>query len=177
MMTLKKYLIMIVMKIWKHSTYPTKDKKYVCQTGQFKGFFVESVEFCKLTILQGPPGPTGATGATGPQGIQGPIGPNGTQGPPGSPGLLQINGTNYYSVVGDVGFIQTGEYIASSAAACDMGDVALSGEYILQNLPQVIDFVSFGLPPVSWETVITGTPGEGVETFVNCFDNLPAHIP
>ena len=27
----------------KYSTYPTKDKKYVCQTGQFQGFFVESV--------------------------------------------------------------------------------------------------------------------------------------
>ena len=73
----------------KYSTYPTKDKKYVCQTGQFEGFYVESVEFCKLKIPQGPPGPigppgaTGATGPQGPQGIQGPIGPNGTQGPPG----------------------------------------------------------------------------------------------
>ena len=39
-----------------YSKYPTKDKKIACQTGQFKGFFVESVEFCKLTIAQGPPG-------------------------------------------------------------------------------------------------------------------------
>ena len=38
-------------------TYPTKDKKYVCQTGQFEGFFVESVEFCKLKIPAGPQGP------------------------------------------------------------------------------------------------------------------------
>ena len=30
----------------KYSNYPTEDKKYVCQTGQFEGFFVESVEFC-----------------------------------------------------------------------------------------------------------------------------------
>ncbi len=30
----------------KYSNYLTKDKKYVCQTGQFEGFFVESVEFC-----------------------------------------------------------------------------------------------------------------------------------
>ena len=30
----------------KYSNYPTKDKKYVCQTWQFEGFFVESVEFC-----------------------------------------------------------------------------------------------------------------------------------
>ena len=68
----------------KYSTYPTKDKKYVCQTGQFKGFFVESVEFCKLQIAGGSPGPTGATGPQGlqgTQGIQGLIGPNGTQGP------------------------------------------------------------------------------------------------
>ena len=28
-----------------YSTYPTEDKEYVCQTGQFKGFYVESVEF------------------------------------------------------------------------------------------------------------------------------------
>ena len=41
----------------KYSTYPTKDKKYVCQTGQFQGFSVESVEFCKLKIPQGPQGP------------------------------------------------------------------------------------------------------------------------
>ena len=39
-----------------YSKYPTKDKKVACQTGQFEGFFVESVEFCKLTIVQGLPG-------------------------------------------------------------------------------------------------------------------------
>jgi hypothetical protein len=39
-----------------YSKYPTKEKKVACQTGQFEGFFVESVEFCKLTIAQGPPG-------------------------------------------------------------------------------------------------------------------------
>ena len=66
-----------------YSTYPTKDKKYVCQTGQFQGFFVESVEFCKLKISEGPQGPIGPPGATGATGPIGPIGPNGTQGPPG----------------------------------------------------------------------------------------------
>ena len=40
-----------------YSKYPTKD--VACQTGQFEGFFVESVEFCKLTIAQGPEGPPG----------------------------------------------------------------------------------------------------------------------
>jgi hypothetical protein len=28
-----------------YSKYPTKEKKVACQTGQFEGFFVESVEF------------------------------------------------------------------------------------------------------------------------------------
>jgi hypothetical protein len=75
-----------------YSQYPTDDKKYECRTGPFEGFFVSSVEFCKLgkfddkddnrkdnnrTGTQGPPGPAG------PQGIQGPAGANGTQGPPG----------------------------------------------------------------------------------------------
>jgi hypothetical protein len=45
-----------------YSTYPTKDKKYVCQIGQFKGFFVESVEVCKLEIPAGPQGPEGPAG-------------------------------------------------------------------------------------------------------------------
>jgi len=31
-----------------YSTYPTDDKKYECRTGPFEGFFVGSVEFCKL---------------------------------------------------------------------------------------------------------------------------------
>jgi hypothetical protein len=41
----------------KYSNYPTKDKKYVCQTGQFEGFFVESVEFC-LSHYKPPVPPT-----------------------------------------------------------------------------------------------------------------------
>ena len=32
----------------KNSKYPTRDKIYVCQSGQFEGFFVSSVEFCDL---------------------------------------------------------------------------------------------------------------------------------
>ena len=42
-----------------YSKYPTKDKKIACQTGQFEGFFVESVEFCQLKIAQGLQGPPG----------------------------------------------------------------------------------------------------------------------
>ena len=32
-----------------YSTYPTDDKPYECRTGQFEGFFVSSVEFCKMS--------------------------------------------------------------------------------------------------------------------------------
>ncbi len=82
-----------------YSTYPTKDKKYVCQTGQFKGFFVESVEFCKLEIPAGPQGPAG-----------------------------QINFTNTYLVVG-IGATITSETPtrAFSVATCDPGDIVLEG--------------------------------------------------
>lgn len=55
----------------KYSTYPTKDKKFVCQTGQFEGFFVESVEFCDVNIKRGPAGPAGPPGQ---QGVEGPAG-------------------------------------------------------------------------------------------------------
>src|SRR5688500_6121068 len=73
----------------KYSTYPTKDKKYVCQTGQFQGFYVESVEFCKLKIAQGPAGPQGIPGIPGAIGPQGPAGPN------------ELNSTSFYTVFGD----------------------------------------------------------------------------
>src|SRR5688500_18871620 len=85
-----------------YSTYPTKDKKYVCQTGQFKGFFVESVEFCKLEIPAGP---------------QGPAGPDG-----------QINFTNTYIVIGNRATITSeAPSRASSVAFCDRGDIVLEG--------------------------------------------------
>src|SRR5215211_2327105 len=32
-----------------YSQYPTDDKKYECRTGPFQGFFVSSVEFCKIS--------------------------------------------------------------------------------------------------------------------------------
>ena len=92
----------------KYRTYPTKDKKYVCQTGQFKGFFVESVEFCKLKIAQGPAGPQGIPGIPGAIGPQGPAGPN------------ELNSTSFYTIFGDF----TGEI---STAFCNSGDTAISG--------------------------------------------------
>jgi hypothetical protein len=76
-----------------YSKYPTKDKKYECRTGLFEGFFVSSVEFCKLKIGEGPQGPAGPQGPPGANGTQGPAGP---QGPPGAnstvPGPQGIQG-------------------------------------------------------------------------------------
>jgi hypothetical protein len=163
-----------------YSTYPTENKKYECRTGPFEGFFVSSVEFCKhvkfddsddrkvvrdnRTGTQGPPGPAGPqgeTGTTGPQGIQGP------------PGITQINETNYYSVEGNTSTIPPNDFVATSTAECDMGDVAISGEYGIFGTPVVQAFASLGTPPDSWQTIISGVPNEIVQTTVNCFDNPP----
>ncbi len=99
------------------------------------------------TGAQGPPGPTGpkgdtgATGATGPQGIQGiqgnpgQTGATGSQGLPGSlgpqgpPGITTVNGSNYYSIIGNSSTITVSPFIANSTALCLPGDVAISGEY------------------------------------------------
>ena len=180
-----------------YSQYPTDDKKYECRTGLFEGFFVSSVEFCKhikfddkdrkdsnKTGTQGPAGPQGLQGI---QGIQGPIGPNGTQGPPGDngtqgpPGPTQINSTSIYQVVGDFGN-STGGGLAQSIATCDPGDTVLSGSYYLLN-SQASNFVrdqAFN-GFTAWLTVAGGPPGDVnvvfVQSFADCFDNPPAHIP
>ena len=97
-----------------YSQIPTDDKKYECRTGQFEGFFVSSVEFCKHVKFddkkdhtdikvgpQGPPGPAGPQGPSGPQGERGLTGATGmtgpasnVPGPQGEQGLRGFNGTN-----------------------------------------------------------------------------------
>ena len=134
----------------KYSTYPTKDKKYVCQTGQFKGFFVESVEFCKhikfdkdndrketrdnRTGTQGPPGPAGSQGSQRPQGIQGPIGPNGSQDLPGEEGPSVLNNTRFYIEPGTPGN-------SSATAFCDPEDSATGAGY---EKSSDMDIIAFG---------------------------------
>jgi hypothetical protein len=131
-----------------YSTYPTKDKKYVCQTGQFKGFFVESVEFCKLEIPSGPQGP---------QGPQGPAG--------------QINFTNTYLVVGPGATISSETPTrAFSVASCDAGDIVLEGG------GSVANFLDEGLGNVFQifrETVNEGNGYQvgGVGTNLTSFDS------
>ena len=77
---------MMIMIMICYSTYPTDINKYECQKGPFEGFFVSSVEFCKLnkfddnkrdnrdnnqTGMQGPQGPPGPQGIPGTQGFNG----------------------------------------------------------------------------------------------------------
>lgn len=71
-----------------YSTYPTYDKSFSCQTGQFEGFFVEAEEFCNLEITQG------QRGQQGQQGIQGPKGDKGEQGLPGINGKDGVSELN-----------------------------------------------------------------------------------
>jgi hypothetical protein len=140
----------------KYSTYPTKDKKYVCQTGQFQGFYVESVEFCKLKITQGPAGPQGIPGVPGAIGPPGPAGPN------------ELNSTSFYTIFGDFA-------PENSTALCNSGDTVISGGHrvnasITDNVN--IDF-SEKLPTgQGWQTIIFDFGGNAtVQTSVNCFNN------
>ena len=141
----------------KYSTYPTKDKKYVCQTGQFKGFFVESVEFCKLKIAQGP---------AGPQGIQGPPGPS---------GISQINSTNLYQVVGNR--ILVNASLGNSEADCDAGDIVIEGGYHVFSSnfpPTVINDGPIGFDSGYFVSMVTNNQTE-FQTFAWCLDNPPPH--
>ena len=183
-----------------YSKYPTDDKKYECRTGQFEGFFVSSVEFCKhvkfddrkdhsrdnRTGTQGQPGPaglTGATGATGPKGDRGdtgPIGPNGTQGPPG---LNDISSSVYFEEGQPTNLTAGGN---TNQAFCDAGDTVLSGGHNIfpstaaENLHIATNSIFFDGGFMGWQVTVAPTPTP-VETVlvvnVWCFDNPPAHIP
>jgi len=139
-----------------YSTYPTKDKKYVCQTGQFQGFYVESVEFCKLKIAQGPAGPQGIPGIPGAIGPQGPSGPN------------ELNSTSFYTILGDF----TSEF---SIAFCNSGDTAISGgHHVNASITDNVNIdVSEKVPTgEGWQTEIFDFGGNAtVQTSVNCFNN------
>ena len=142
-----------------YSTYPTKDKKYVCQTGQFKGFFVESVEFCKLEIPAGPQGP---------QGPQGPAG--------------QINFTNTYRVVGP-GATITSETPsrAFSVSLCDPGDIVLEGggsvaNFLDEGLGNVFQIIRETVTVNEQNGYRVGGVGANLTSFDSnaiCIDNPP----
>lgn len=93
---IKDSLITLVMRILKNIIHiQQKTRNMSVKKGQFEGFYVESVGFCKLKIAQGRPGPQGI------QGRQSPIGPNGTQGRPGPQGqsvIITLKDTSNYIV-------------------------------------------------------------------------------
>ena len=140
----------------RYSTYPTKDKKYVCQTGQFQGFFVESVEFCKLEI---------------------PAGPQGPQGPAG-----QINFTNTYRVVGP-GATITNETPsrAFSVSLCDPGDIVLEGggsvaNFLDEGLGNVFQIIQETVTVNEQNGYRVGGVGANLTSFDSnaiCIDNPP----
>jgi hypothetical protein len=142
-----------------YSTYPTKDKKYVCQTGQFQGFYVESVEFCKLEIPAGPQGP---------QGPQGPAG--------------QINFTNTYRVVGP-GATITSETPsrAFSVSLCDPGDIVLEGggsvaNFLDEGLGNVFQIIRETVTVNEQNGYRVGGVGSNLTSFDSnaiCIDNPP----
>jgi hypothetical protein len=123
---------------------------------------------------QGIPGPKGETGATGATGSQGLPGTPGLQGPPG---ITNVNGSNYYSIIGNSSAITNN--FANSTVSCLPGDVAISGEYniITHNVPGAFDILYFGSlgpdPPTNWSTQLFGPADTSVVTTVNCFDNSP----
>ena len=153
-----------------YSKYPTKDKNYECRTGLFKGFFVSSVEFCKLDIgqgPQGPPGPQGPAGVNGTQGPPGPAGVNGTQGPPGPAGVTFLNGTNLYRV--DSAAVTTANNIVTATATCvDSNDFAISGDALVTNNANQIDDIFESEPTASgngWQVTIEGGTAGSAVTF------------
>jgi hypothetical protein len=142
--------------------------------------------------IQGAPGATGATGLQGIQGIQGPIGPNGTQGstgpngtqgpsgatgPQGPPGITQLNATNIYSKPGE---LVTNENLptsfGTSQAFCDIGDVAIGGNFqISGNNPYNIIQAGSGPGPDNdipnfYFAMVRGA-SITIETDVFCFKN------
>ena len=182
-----------------YSQYPTDDKKYECRTGQFEGFFVGSVEFCKHVKFDkdndrkdnrdNRTGTQGPQGIQGIQGIQGPIGPNGTQGiqgPPGPSGTNQIKSTNLYLVEGNETILTATDVSGGrSIAMCDVGDVVFEGGYQVTRFTIGSDiFVTYDGPlpaPDSISTVPLDSayqvtlfgPGTTFESFAYCLDNPP----
>ena len=162
----------------KYSTYPTKDKKYVCQTGKFQGFYVESVEFCKLKIAQGPPGPAGPQGI---QGIPGPRGFNGTNGVNGTSGITMLNDTNTYLVTVSVVNVALTNTIGQ--ANCSSGDFVINGGFTIvsvaggaQNPFEVLNRPILSPLGNGWEVLIVPDTPAGIVTYsvhAICFENSP----
>ena len=132
-----------------YSKYPsTKDNKFVCKTGQFAGFLVESPTFCNLEIPVGPQGPAGIT---------------------------EINSTNFYSMNGSIAMQVPPNPVTISRASCNAGDTAISGGYRSTQVDHIL-FEQEDID--TWATgIVTGNPDGFVQTIVYCFDNPPLRQP
>ena len=137
-----------------YSKHPTKDKKYVCPTGQFEGFFVESLEFCKLNIPAGPEEPEGPAG--------------------------QIDFTNTYLVVGTGASTGETPSRAFSVASCDPGDIVLEGgggvaSFFDEGLGNVFLLIREPINEGNGYWVGGVAANTGFDSSAICIDNPPIH--
>ena len=150
-----------------YSKHPTKDHKFVCKTGQFKGFYVKSPDVCNLEIPEGPEGP---------------------RGPAGHSGITTLDATNVYLVQDQD---MSDDQFLDGLAICDADDFVLNGGYSLSgglsgdevvniNSPLTFNVPSQASPGQAWIVTVLGLPsGVNHELLINayCFDNPPGHTP
>jgi hypothetical protein len=109
-------------------------------------------------------------------GGQGAIGP---PGPPGPAGPSQILPTNIYPAFGEEDDT-FGDGVATSIATCDDGDTVLSGSYDIEGPAAALSIEDFALAGNNGWQASTAGPDTGeviIETFAQCFDNPPFHMP
>ena len=137
----------------RYSNYPTKDKIYECQTGQFEGFFVSSPEFCDLEI------------------------------PPVSPDVGQLPPENIYTVLGPINSTGSSGFATSSALCDEDDIAIGGGFNILspEGLSDVFQIVS--VPPGNefesneqeWlaSVLSSGETDVSINAVARCFENPP----
>ena len=105
--------------------------------------------------------------------IQDPLRPTGTQDEPGRSGITTINASNYYTLFGNIGRINT--TFTDSRVSCLPGDVAINSDFRLFNMdppfPYVTQFAStpsvVNQLPTGWITSIQGQPPQTVTTYTS----------
>ena len=144
-----------------YSKYPTDDKTYECQTGQFEGFFTSSVEFCKHFKFD----------------------KDGDRKGHDRDDRDRDNRTvtiDTYTVVGNtsVGFAGTASPIISSTAICDVGDPATGGSFVVAgnstiraDQPLANETGWIATAEVFGNATIPGAPLGSVTADVVCLDN------
>ena len=145
-------------------TYQTEDKKYECRTGPFEGFFVSSVEFCKIKIDKDDR-KVNRTGTQCPPGLAWPTSPQGPN---------QINSTSIIRRM--TIFLPLTDAEALSITTCNSWDTVLSESYSVSNIGNTDVILDLVLPNHDgWLTHAGGpmTDGDsvGIITVVHCSEN------